>query len=109
MLLIRGTSARFQELNPILSSGEIGIETDTLRYKTGNNENDWTSLEYSELPIVEIGRVPSGNDNTYQIGQIWWNVSGTQRTYRLTGYTDDAAPLALWEIIGTRADIRELD
>ena len=109
MVFIRGTSERFRELNPILSADEVGVETDTRYCKAGDNENDWSSLNYYGLPVVEIGRVPSGLDNEYTVGQIWWNTSGTQKTYQLSGFSDDLTPLALWETIGTRADIRELE
>ena len=108
MMFIRGTSAKFQELNPILSVDEVGIEIDTKYFKAGNGKNDWTSLNYYGLPLIEAGRVPSGLDNTYQEGQTWWNTSGTQKTYQLTGYTEETTQLAIWETIGTRADIREL-
>ena len=109
MVFIRGTSARFLELNPILSSDEMGIETDTHYFKIGTGLDDWKNLIYQPYPIQEVGRVPSGLDNAYPLGLIWWNTAGTQKTYRLSGFSDDATPLALWEQIGTRADIRELE
>ena len=109
MMFIRGTSQRFQELNPILSSDEVGIETDTNYLKAGNGSDDWANLNYLGLPMLEVGRVPSGLDDACQAGQIWWNSSGTQKTYRLTGFTEDETALAIWESIGVRSDIKELD
>ena len=39
--------------NPILSSGEIGFETDSNRIKIGDGFTPWTSLEYS-LDIISL-------------------------------------------------------
>jgi len=41
--LRRDTSTNWISNNPILSSGEIGIETDTLKFKIGNGSN-WNSI-----------------------------------------------------------------
>ena len=44
--LKRGTSARWIELNPILSQGEPGFEIDTGKLKIGNGVDSWIDLSY---------------------------------------------------------------
>ena len=42
----RGTAAEWTSANPILASGEFGVETDTNMYKIGNGVKPWTTLPY---------------------------------------------------------------
>ena len=54
--LRRGTMAQWTLANPVLSSGEPGVETDTGRIKVGNGFTSWATLPYipSETRIVEL-------------------------------------------------------
>lgn len=45
--LRRDTSARWTSINPILASGEPGLETDTLKIKYGDGATVWNSLQYA--------------------------------------------------------------
>lgn len=49
----RGTSLEWTVANPVLSSGELGYETDTGRHKIGNGSSPWTTLD-SFIPSSEI-------------------------------------------------------
>lgn len=40
----RGTAAQWSSTNPVLSSGELGYETDTGNFKIGNGTTAWNSL-----------------------------------------------------------------
>lgn len=42
----RDTAANWTSANPIMASGEFGIETDTLRFKVGNGTSNWSALAY---------------------------------------------------------------
>jgi hypothetical protein len=42
----RGLAATWVSSNPILSSGELGFETDTSKLKVGNGSTAWNSLAY---------------------------------------------------------------
>ena len=42
----RGLAATWVSSNPILSSGELGLETDTNKVKIGNGSTAWNSLDY---------------------------------------------------------------
>jgi hypothetical protein len=44
--LRRGTASEWTAANPTLSSGELGFEVDTGKFKIGNNSAVWTSLDY---------------------------------------------------------------
>lgn len=41
------TASNWTSANPTLLSGEIGIETDTLKFKIGNGSTAWNSLAYN--------------------------------------------------------------
>ena len=42
----RGTAAQWTAANPVLGAGEIGLETDTNKFKVGNGSTAYTSLTY---------------------------------------------------------------
>lgn len=44
--LRRDSAADFTSANPTLAEGEVGIETDTLRFKIGDGSTAWNSLRY---------------------------------------------------------------
>lgn len=46
----RDTAANWASTNPTLAAGEMGFETDTLRFKTGDGSTAWTSLGYNIVP-----------------------------------------------------------
>lgn len=43
----RDTAANWTSVNPTLTAGEIGFETDTGKFKIGNGSSTWTSLTYA--------------------------------------------------------------
>lgn len=44
----RDTAANWTSTNPTLAAGELGFETDTLKFKIGNGSSAWTALTYSQ-------------------------------------------------------------
>lgn len=48
--LRRGTAAQWTAANPVLASGEIGVETDTGYMKVGNGTDLWTARPYQQGP-----------------------------------------------------------
>jgi hypothetical protein len=42
----RDTAANWTSVNPTLAQGELGVETDTLKFKVGDGTSAWTSLNY---------------------------------------------------------------
>lgn len=81
--LRRGTAAQWSSANPVLAAGEMGIETDTRKFKFGNGLTQWNSIPYasaggstgggffvSENPPVgpNIGDVWYCTDDTGELG-----------------------------------------
>jgi hypothetical protein len=46
----RDTAANWASVDPVLSAGELGYESDTKRFKIGDGTNEWTALEYFSAP-----------------------------------------------------------
>jgi hypothetical protein len=48
----RGTATQWTSADPTLSAGELGLETDTQKFKIGDGSTAWSSLAYAEaLPV----------------------------------------------------------
>jgi hypothetical protein len=48
------TAANWTSANPTLAQGEMGVETDTAKYKIGTGSTAWNSLSYSSLPSTAL-------------------------------------------------------
>ncbi len=76
--LRRGTAAQWSSANPTLASGEMGIETDTRKFKFGTGSAQWNSIPYASAGGSTGGgffvaeTAPVGAN----IGDIWY-CSGT--------------------------------
>jgi len=62
----RDLAANWTSNNPTLASGEIGLETDTRKWKIGNGSSNWTSLEY-QLPSMTGSWASTPDENVLQI------------------------------------------
>jgi hypothetical protein len=51
--LRRDSSANWTSLNPTLSEGEVGYETNTGKFKIGNGSSLWSALDYFETDLSE--------------------------------------------------------
>ena len=56
----RDTASNWLSVNPILSSGEIGLETDTLRFKYGDGTLKWADLPYPSLGGGSVQSITAG-------------------------------------------------
>ena len=72
----RDTAANWTSTNPTLASGEIGFETDTLKFKIGNGSTAWTSLGYQAAVF---------NGGTITNALTVSNTSGIDTTGNVTG------------------------
>lgn len=52
--LRRDTAANWASVNPVLSAGEQGLETDTNRLKIGNGSASWNTLGYSNITQTDL-------------------------------------------------------
>ncbi len=59
--LRRDTAANWTSVNPVLASGEAGLETDTLKLKIGNGATAWASLAYA---VDLSGYSPTSHNHT---------------------------------------------
>lgn len=59
----RGTATQWSTTNPTLAAGEIGLETDTLKFKVGNGSSAWNS-------ISSYANVVPGDLNTTLAGYL---------------------------------------
>ena len=73
----RGTAADWTSANTILAAGEMGLETDTNKFKIGNGTLGWTSLPYASGPAGPTGPAgvgttgPTGSSGITQIVSSW--------------------------------------
>lgn len=72
--LRRGTAAQWQSVNPVLAAGEMGIETDTRKFKFGNGTTQWNGISYASSGGGDgggffVADAPPVGPN---IGDIWY-------------------------------------
>ena len=60
----RDTAANWTSNNPTLTTGELGYETNTGKFKIGNNTNAWNSLPYSITAELSEGNLNDLKDVT---------------------------------------------
>jgi len=77
--LRRDTAANWTAQNPVLLAGEMGIETDTRKYKVGNGSTAWSSLSYYIEGVLARGQASKMTSGTIAIA--------TAGTYQSTGLT----------------------
>ena len=56
----RDTAANWTSNNPTLAAGEIGLETDTAKYKMGDGTTAWNSLAYAYTAGAAGATGPTG-------------------------------------------------
>lgn len=52
--LRRDTAANWTSNDPTLAAGEIGVETDTLKFKIGDGSTAWASLGYAAVTAAGL-------------------------------------------------------
>ena len=77
--LRNGTAAAWTAANPVLLAGEMGIETDTRRYKVGDGTTAWSSLSYYVEGVLARGQASKMTSGTIAIV--------TAGAYQSTGLT----------------------
>lgn len=64
----RDTAANWTSVNPTLLAGEIGIESDTGKWKVGNGSSAWSSLSY--VPAFSLTSYPLVNADISSSAEI---------------------------------------
>lgn len=77
--LRRGTAAQWSSANPVLAAGEMGIETDTRKFKFGNGTTQWNSIPYASAGGSTGGGffVSETEPVGPNIGDVWYCTSDT--------------------------------
>jgi len=96
--LRRDSAANWTSNNPVLSLGEVGIETDTLKLKIGNGSSAWSSLSYASEPIpsqdTHSGKYLTTNGTALSWGTVDLSSKADLASPTFTG-TVNAADLVL--------------
>lgn len=65
----RGTATQWSTTNPTLAAGEIGLETDTLKFKVGNGSSAWNSISsYVNVVPGDLSTTLNGYLETGDLG-----------------------------------------
>jgi hypothetical protein len=65
----RGTASAWTTANPVLADGEMGIESDTAKFKVGNGTTYWNSLAYGGITGPTGPTGPNGTNASYETDQ----------------------------------------
>lgn len=92
--LRRDTSTNWTSTNPTLAQGEIGIETDTGKFKIGTGSTAWTSLAYASPEVSGAASTIISSDLTVSraltsnaSGKVAVSTVTTTELERLSGVT----------------------
>lgn len=95
--LRRGTAAQWTASNPILAEGEVGLETDTRKFKVGDGLTVWSSLSYWQTgggggatDFTDLGDVPASYSGQ---GGKWVRVKADATGLEFFTYTIAAGDL----------------
>jgi len=88
--LRRDTASNWTSANPTLLAGEMGVETDTGKFKVGNGSSAWTALAYSSGPQGTAGT--AGAAATVAVGTVTTLAAGSSATVT-NGGSSSAATL----------------
>jgi hypothetical protein len=84
----RDTAANWTSTNPTLAAGEIGIETDTFKFKVGNGSTAWATLPYSvDIPTQtgQSGKYLTTNGTVTSWGTVAGDIEGVTAGTGLSG------------------------
>ena len=102
----RGTSEALAAVNEVPLAGEIGIETDTGKYKIGNGSTNWNELPYSgqafptgsSVYVLQNGAYTPAN--VVDMSQTWQpSISGEDIVLAVD---EDMTP---YQLTGTNAEV----
>lgn len=91
--------------NPVLLKGEMGVETDTRKFKFGDGVSDWKTLEYaSATGAIIMNKAPTPTDSGYDVGAMWIDTAGN-KAYVLFNNTSNNA---IWKQMVAPDDLSDL-
>lgn len=73
------TAEKWASSSLVLMKGEIGIESDTNKFKFGDGVKTYSQLEYASAMPSEVSTTdPTTSDTGYDIGTIWVNTTSSK-------------------------------
>jgi len=107
--LRRGTASEWTAANPTLAVAELGVETDTAKFKLGDGATAWTSLGYGGIKGVVAATSPvTYNSGTSTVGIDQTAIGIT--TSQISDLTATAAELNILDgVTATSAELNILD
>jgi hypothetical protein len=99
----RDSAADWNILNPTLSEGEIGYETDTGKFKIGNGSSFWSALDYFNVEVDLSGYLTSSSASTIYLTQ-----DSASTNYATKTYADNAAAAIVDSAPSTLNTLNEL-
>lgn len=91
--------------NPVLLKGEMGVETDTRKFKFGDGVSDWKTLEYaSATGAIIMNKAPTPTDSGYDVGAMWVDTAAN-KAYLLFNNTTNQA---VWKQLVIPDDLSDL-
>lgn len=104
-LMRNDTAAQWTSINPVLAKGELGVESDTNKFKFGDGTKKWTELPYaSAQSALEKTADPTKDDKGFDIGTSWVNTT-TKATFIYLGTDGDKAIWRKTVTLGTDGKI----
>lgn len=94
--LRRGTAAQWSSANPVLAAGEMGVESDTRKFKFGNGTSPWTSLAYGVGSVAAEG-----------ITVEWTDITNKPATFPPSAHTHVKADITDFAHTHTKSDITD--
>jgi hypothetical protein len=93
--LRRGLSTEWTSVDPILAEGEMGLETDTGKFKVGNGIDEWSLRPYASGPTGPTGPTGAASTVTGPTGPSYYSSVNTQAGDSYTLQLSDAANLVV--------------
>lgn len=99
------TKNNWNTQNPVLLKGEMGVETDTRKFKFGDGVSDWATLEYaSATGAIIMNKAPTPTNSGYDVGAMWVDTAAN-KAYLLFNNTTNQA---VWKQLVTPDDLSDL-
>ena len=95
----RDTAANWTSNNPVMQAGQLGYETDTLKFKFGDGSTSWISLSYASS--VSTGGISDGDKGDIVVsgsGATWTIDTGVVSTSKMGGDVTTAGKALLDDV-----------